>query len=234
VAGNLLPYGIAEGFLLGIARLEWVEGELLRYSRIERVRIELPLPKPGSIERASQRDVTISAACPRAEPAVLEQMVEEIPGLPARFEGSTSGGVRVAARIYRDAAARSGVHITPWQEVRAIGASGREYPPAKVAQGQGRFGSAGVLVDCVYRFPEVGEPLVQLVWEFERRSDPVRLQAFRMTDIPLPGPEHVVGAPQRDLARSPVSPAPPREQHPFYHPAGGTLTASVEGCQVPG
>ena len=183
-------------------KLEWIEGEVLVFNRVEATVVEIPLPLD---EKGTRREIG-----------------------PVDFELSkiVSGDTRVGPRLIGRVSAPefSRLHgadgrsrVAPLLE----GASGLFYAPVGSRLGGERYRPGAVILDLDLEYPVIDEPVVKVRTNLMVKAEPVRQLAFRLTDIGIPQAAPFVPA----RTGKGVDALPPT--HPFYAAGGGTLVAQV-------
>ncbi len=205
-------------------KIAFLEGDLMVYRKVERQRLEIPLPLAERVVRKQVGD-TVALFSEFNQTGAANEMAEF--GIPELAEAVRVEGPGLRVRIAAPNAEG------PWTQPDAptlIGKSGKAYYANSRSSSSSGRGNWRVW-DCKYQFSGITEEPSHLVWETVSRSEPVKQFRIRLTDIPLPAAPAgaALTGPDAPVDRKPIKlPEPPLPDHPFAVRGGGTLLCKIE------
>ena len=160
-------------------KLEWLEGDLMVYSRMVPLTAEVPLALPEAGLQRQLGDVSVDVL--RIDPVTRALSLRVTVPRPVAF-GAPPPEHGVTATL--------------------IGASGRRYSPTGASQ-TGQGGQQGMVYNVNLGFGGLEEATAKLILERTEKGEPRRLLTFRMESIPLGSGAFVPpAAPPRERGRA--------------------------------
>ncbi len=209
-------------------RLDWIEGDLWTYKRVERRKVEVQLPPAVLPFEAATGPVSIRVI--RYEPSRPLREGEPPDPFAARQGRDGRGVVGPRLEIEYVFPANGAVQLNPQTVQPVILTDTGQVIFGNYVGGSGDLDAQGRQVQRMAMFfqvpgPRQGNPR-RVVWTLTQREEPVRYAHFRLLNVPLPPPHQ--WRPQAAPARTAAPPPPGGEvTHPFHQPGGGTLTGDV-------
>jgi hypothetical protein len=209
-------------------KLQWVEGDLMAYSTVTPLRVELPLPFAGKSARKEAGGLIflLSRYQDTPDPQADGDEQDDFPVQRLGPLAAAPAGFSVRVRVYEPRDAHAVARNGSWGYMPyAVGASGQAYSVGVSRGGQGgRADQQGTVIDHGALGFIMPEKPVKLVWDLVEKSQPQKLLSFRMTDIPLPQQSAFAAA--RRANPPPVLAASP--DRPYYAKGGGVLVSRVQ------
>ncbi len=167
----------------GVRRLDWIEGDFLYWSRVEPVKLEIPLKPLPSIIRRQVGPVHIEL---KLAPGEADDELRKAD--PAHQKGlRISGSITAPPEVRMEAPEGKKLHPL------LIDASGNSHAVAGVDSGLER-GGKGTRYRIDGHFPVLTEPAEKLRLEWVLKSEVRRAGSFRVHGVVLPVKEPPMGA----------------------------------------
>jgi hypothetical protein len=203
-------------------KLTWLEGDLMRFRKVQAVRVEMALPPIARVTEKRVGDAVFLLTRYQATPQAAAP--EEDDALFPRANAG-QGGPSMRVRVYTPAGSGLRSRWGGWgMHPYLVTASGRIYTPMVTQSSSGSDGNVAISQSNL-TFPAPTDPPAKLVWELVDRSDPVKWMTVRLTDIPLPQPLPFNPAAVRPQPRPGTGEG--GGEHPFFERGGGTLLNRV-------